>query len=160
MDFKERENYADELQECYMNFDHFRLMKSNEFIEFVKERILFLIDIARYESALLKVKNILAILNEKVNFYWYSQFQLLKAMCLRGLRDYKSAHEILKTLLPAVSDNKTKLRDWKMFVDLHFQFGIFPFLFSFDILRQRGPPQHNEMLEVHIDVILRKQENP
>lgn len=123
MDFKEREKYADLLAESYSNFDHFRLMKSNEFIEFVKERILFLIDNTRYESALTRVENVLEILSEKINFYWYNQFVLLKAMCLQGLRHYQESYKLLKTLLPLVMENKSKLQDYRMLVDLHIQLG-------------------------------------
>lgn len=121
MDFKERARYADELAESYKNFDHFRLMKSNEFIEFVKERILFLIDNTRFESALNRVENVLEILNEKVNFYWFNQFVLLKSMCLHGLRKYLESHKLLKTLLPLVMENKSSLKDYRMLVDLHIQ---------------------------------------
>lgn len=51
MDFEEREKYAETLAEMYKNFDHFRLVKSGEFIEFVRERILMLLDHVKCEAA-------------------------------------------------------------------------------------------------------------
>ena len=120
MDFALREKYANDLEKSYKNFDHFRLMKSNEFIEFVKERILFLIDNTRFDSAYTRVNNILSVLDEKTNGYWYNQFLMLKAICLHGLREFKKGYLILKGLLPWVMDKKRKLNDWKMFVELHY----------------------------------------
>lgn len=128
MDFNERAKYAEILAESYSNFDHFRLMKSNEFIEFVKERILYLIDNTRFDSALNRVDNVLEILSEKVNFYWFNQFLLLKSMCLHGLRKYMESYKLLKTLLPLVMDPKIKLKDYRMLVDLHIQLGKVPLL--------------------------------
>lgn len=72
MDFKERESYAEKLAEMYKNFDHFRLIKSNEFIEFAKERIHLLLDYMKFDSAYLRIKNILSILNKKTDKYWYT----------------------------------------------------------------------------------------
>lgn len=51
MDFDEREKYAEKLADMYKNYDHFRLIKSNWFIEFVKERIHLLLDHVKYEPA-------------------------------------------------------------------------------------------------------------
>ena len=79
MDLNERESLATKLGEIYQNYDHYRLIKSNTFIEFVKERILFLIDNAKFQSAIIRIKNILAILNERSNKYWHNQFIMLKA---------------------------------------------------------------------------------
>lgn len=72
MDFEARDEIADRLTEIYKNYDHYRLMKSNSFIEFVKERILYLIDHAKFESAVMRIRNILGAINSKANLFWHN----------------------------------------------------------------------------------------
>lgn len=121
MDLTGREAYAIQLEEVYRSYDHYRLMKSNQFIEFVRERILFLIDNARFDAALVRVTNIITILTEKSNPYWYRQFALLKARCYLGLRLADKGYKILQPLIPFAMDRSTKLIDYRFFVDLHLE---------------------------------------
>ena len=83
LDFKKREELVEKLALIYSTFDHFRLMKSNAFMEFVYEKILHLLDLNKIEDAMIRCKNILDLLKKNSSMFWYTQFRLIYCMCIR-----------------------------------------------------------------------------
>lgn len=56
-------------------------MKSNDFMEFVKEKILHLLDLGKTDDAMIRCKNILDLLKKKSANYWLTQFKLILVIC-------------------------------------------------------------------------------
>lgn len=126
LNFEMRNQIADDLSNIYQNYDHYRLLRCEDFMQFVKERIIYLIDDCKHDSALVRVENILTVLDEKKTRYWYDQFRILLAKCLITLRKPQKAYEILQDILHnrvIRKDEAPKMKDYRLFVDIHLQLG-------------------------------------
>lgn len=125
LDFKMRNEVGDQLSAIYQKYDHYRLLRCEDFMLFVKERIMYLIDDCKYDMALLRVENILSVLDSKKSSYWYQQYRLLQAKCLINMRKAYVAYEILQELLQNsfLKKDLPSLKDYRLFVDVHLGLG-------------------------------------
>ena len=72
------------LIKVYMQYDHIRLIKDNTFMEFLKEKALYNININRTDEALSLVTNYFIVLkNTAISNYWIMQFKYIQAICYR-----------------------------------------------------------------------------
>jgi tetratricopeptide (TPR) repeat protein len=128
LDFNGRNTLADQLANIYQRYDHYRLVRCEDFMQFVRERVLYLIDNCKHDFALLRVENILSVLSPTKAEYWYNQFRLLQARCLTNLRKATKAYDILQDILQkkvlAKDKEANKLRDNRLFLDLHLELSI------------------------------------
>ena len=118
------EEYLIKISELFKDFDHFRLLKNNEFLEFVKFKILHLVLKHKYDHALNRVINILNHVNSETDKYRYFIFSLLKCEVLeKNNRIYESL-ETLKDILIRFDLDSFKNESFKnfdVFIRLHFQ---------------------------------------
>ena len=126
LDFQKRNDIADELSEMYQHYDHYRLIRCEDFMQFVKERITYLIDDCKHDQALLRVENIISILDPNKQAYWYRQYRILEAKCLINNRKSYLAYDILHEILHNIilKKDSSKLKDFRLFVDVHLELGM------------------------------------
>lgn len=127
LNFELRNQVADELSDIYQNYDHYRLLRCEDFMQFVKERIVYLIDDCKHDEALVRVENILTVLDIKKARYWHDQFRILLAKCLINLRRPQKAYDILQEILHnrvIKKDETPKMKDYRLFVDVHMELGM------------------------------------
>lgn len=117
LDFGVRQSTAETLSQMYQNYDHYRLLRCEDFMQYVVERVGCLVDNCRFDSGLVRVENILEVLDKGKNTHWARQFEILRARCLIGLRRAGSAHQILQNLLKEIAkeEESHKLRDFRLF---------------------------------------------
>lgn len=122
LDFELRNKVADELSDIYQNYDHYRLLRCEDFMKFVQERVAYLLDDCKTDSALARVDNILTVLDDKKSRYWVDQFKMLQARCLTTLRKPHKAYDILQEIL----QNRVlklpeghKMKDYRLFIEIH-----------------------------------------
>lgn len=126
LNFKARSELAEQLSDIYQSYDHYRLLRCDDFMQFVKERVCYLADDCKFDAALVRVENIIKVLEERKNIYWLDQFRVLQAKCLLGLRKPRKAYEILQEILHnrvLKKDSAAKLKDYRLFIEVHMQLG-------------------------------------
>lgn len=126
MDFEGRSKIADELSDLYQSYDHYRLLRCDDFMHFVKERVAYLAEECKFDAALVRVENIIKVLEERKAHYWLDQFRILQARCLLGMRRPRKAYEILQDILHnrvLKKDSAPKMKDHRLFLDVHLQLG-------------------------------------
>lgn len=126
MDFDARTRLADELSDIYQSYDHYRLLRCDDFMRFVKERVSFLAEESKFDAALVRVENIIKVLEDRKSFYWLDQYKILLARCLIGLRKPRKAYEVLQDVLHnrvLRKDSAPKLRDLRLFLEVHIELG-------------------------------------
>lgn len=122
LDFLSRTKVADELSDIYQNYDHYRLLKCGDFMEFAKERIQYLLDDCKYDTALGRVNTILGVLDRKKSSYWYQEYSMMKAICLLNIRGAEEAYSLLQEILKeSVLSKESKFKDYRLFVTLHLE---------------------------------------
>lgn len=122
LDFPSRSKVADELSEIYQNYDHYRLLKCGDFMEFAKERIQYLLDDCKYETALGRVNTILGVLDQKKASYWFQEYSMMKAVCLLNIRGADEAYSLLQEILKeSILAKDSKFKDYRLFVTLHLE---------------------------------------
>ena len=125
IDFGARNKIADELGLIYQSYDHYRLVRCEDFMLFVKERVQYLMDDCKHDIALFRVQNILSILDPVKGSYWFRIYKVLEAECLTHMRRGARAYDILQEVLheSVLVQDPAKLRDYRLFVDVHFALG-------------------------------------
>lgn len=121
LDFNKRNQIADELGAIYQGYDHYRLTRCEDFMQFVKERVTYLMDDCKHDIALLRVENILGILDPKKNEYWFQQYRILQAECFTNMRRASEGYDILQEILhqKVLVKDPSKLKDHRLFVEVH-----------------------------------------
>ncbi len=121
LDFNKRNQIADELGAIYQGYDHYRLIRCEDFMQFVKERVMYLMDDCKHDISLLRVENILSILDPKKNEYWHLQYRILQADCFTNMRRASEGYDILQEILhqKILTRDANKLKDHRLFVEVH-----------------------------------------
>lgn len=121
-DFAKREELVNKLATIYSTFDHFRLMKSNDFMEFVYEKVLHLLDLNKVEDASIRCKNILELLKKTSSMFWYTQFRQLYCMCIRkSPRKSQESMTIQKEIYAESKEREKRLKNYRLFIDVHIE---------------------------------------
>lgn len=124
LQFSRRNEISEILTDVYQKYDHYRLLRCEDFMLFVQERICYLMDDCKPDLAMSRISNILSVIDPHKSKYWHTQFTILKAKCLMQMRRVQTSYDMLQEILHSqvLSPTKTsKLRDQRLFVDIHIE---------------------------------------
>lgn len=127
LQFSRRNEVSEQLTDLYQKYDHYRLLRCEDFMLFVQERICYLMDDCKPDLAMSRIKNIVAVIDKNKSKYWYTQFSILQAKCLMQMRKVSESYDILQGILHSQvlsPPNSSKLKDQRLFVDIHLELSM------------------------------------